>query len=245
MTIAGQKTVALTMSDLPPLIMLPGLLCNRNLWAHSLDNLSHQANMQVADLSGHESVEDLAKAVLEMAPPTFALAGLSMGGYVAFEIWRQAPERVERLALMNTSSRPDTAEQTKQRKALLSLAEIGKFKGVTPRLLPLLIHESRLDDTLLTAQVTAMAEDIGREGFVRQQKAVLARPDSRPTLPTIDCPVLVIGGADDQLTPPDLQREIASEISGSRLEILGSCGHLAPMEHPEFVTSALAEWLAA
>ena len=185
------------MSDLPPLILLPGLLCNRNLWAHQLDHLAHVAELAVADLTHHDSVQEMAEAVLADAPARFSLAGLSMGGYVALEVMRQAPQRVDRLALLNTSARPDAAEQSARRRDLIRLSEVGTFKGITSRLLPLLLHEEALDDSLLVGAVVAMAEDVGQEGFVRQQRAILARPDSRPGLGGIVCPTLIIGGDSD------------------------------------------------
>ena len=196
-----------TLSDLPPLVLLPGLLCNRNLWAHQLDHLGHVADLTVADLTRHDSVEEMAESVLAKSPDRFTLAGLSMGGYVALEIMRRAPERVARLALLNTSARPDAAEQSARREDLIRLSELGTFKGVTPRLLPLLLHEEALDNTLIVGAVMAMAEDVGQEGFARQQRAILTRPDSRPGLSSIACPTLVIGGDADQLTPPARSRD--------------------------------------
>ena len=238
------------MSDLPPLVLLPGLLCNRNLWAHQLDHLGHVADLTVADLTRHDSVEEMAESVLAKSPDRFTLAGLSMGGYVALEIMRRAPERVARLApqgappeILNTSARPDAAEQSARREDLIRLSELGTFKGVTPRLLPLLLHEEALDNTLIVGAVMAMAEDVGQEGFARQQRAILTRPDSRPGLSSIACPTLVIGGDADQLTPPEVLREIADAIPGAALTILESCGHLSSMEQPDLVTEAMAGWL--
>src|ERR1700733_15009711 len=133
-----------------PLVLLPGLLCDEALWRNQLNALKTLADCRTADLTRQDSMQALAQSVLAMAPPRFALAGLSMGGYVAFEIMRQAPERVLKLCLLDTSARPDTAEQIEKRQAFVSMSRAGQFKGVTPRLLPLLVHSSHLKDEKLT-----------------------------------------------------------------------------------------------
>ncbi|MER2520975.1 MAG: alpha/beta fold hydrolase [Bdellovibrionales bacterium] len=228
-----------------PLILISGLLCDEALWAHQVKSLKNIADCHVADTTRHDRIELVARDVLAMAPPRFALAGLSMGGYVAFEILRQAPQRVLRLCLLDTTARPDTAEQKERRKLLLAMARTGKFRGVTPRLLPMLIYPDRLRDAPLTETVMGMAERMGPEVFQRQQMAILHRVDSRPTLGAIACPTQVIGGMQDTLTPPDLLREIANGISGARLDLIERCGHLAPLERPDEVGALMARWLTA
>ena len=128
------------MSEKTPLLFLPGLLCDHQLWGHQIDSLSDIADMTVADLTQDDSMTDMAARALEGAPPTFALAGLSMGGYVAQEILRQAPERVTRLALVDTSPYADTNEQSERRKGFIEQVKQGQFRGVTSRLLPMLIQ---------------------------------------------------------------------------------------------------------
>lgn len=228
-----------------PLLMLPGLLCDRALWAHQISGLSDIADCHVPDLTGQDSVKELAAAVLAHAPERFALAGLSMGGYVSFEILRQAPGRVTRLCLVDTSARPDNDEQRQRRTALVKLARMGKFRGMSPRLLATQVHPDHVDVPEIGGVVLAMTERVGRDAFCRQQSAILSRPDSRPDLPGIAVPTLVIVGADDQQTPPDRSQEIASLIPAARLEMLGHCGHLAPLEQPSRVTALMREWLAA
>ena len=199
--------------------------------------------MTVADLARQDSVAAMADAVLAESPARFSLARLSMGGYVALEVIRRAPQRVARLALLNTSARPDAVEQTKRREELIRESELGTFKGITPRLLPMMLHVEALDNSLLSAAVFAMAEDVGKEGFMRQQRAILGRSDSRPGLGQITCPTLVIGGDSDRLMPPDVYRELADAIPGATLLIVETCGHLSSMEYPEIVTDAMAAWL--
>lgn len=231
--------------DAVPLVLLPGLLCDEALWQHQRRDLAGRAAMQVADLTQADSIAAMAAGVLAVAPPRFALAGLSMGGYVAMEVLRQAPERVTRLALLDTTARPDTEEQGQRRRALIALAQTGRFKGVTPQLLPNLIHPDRLADEALTQIVLAMAERVGREAFFRQQTAIMGRIDSRPFLPAIRCPTLVLCGQQDALTPPEHAAEMAGLIPGATLRLVEACGHLSPLERPAVVTDALGEWLAA
>ena len=226
-----------------PLILLPGLLCDRALWQHQLDHLAEVAEMSVPDLGLDDSIDAMARRVLDAAPARFALAGLSMGGYVAHAIMRAAPARVLRLALLDTSARPDTAEQTSRRRGLIELAEKGKFKGVTPRLLPLLVHPRRLEDKPLTAAVMGMAERIGKEGFFRQQKAVMGRTDSRPYLPSYACPTMVAAGRADAITPIEINAEMVTLIPGAKLVVIEESGHLSPMEQPVATTALLRYWL--
>jgi len=230
-------------SERLPLILLPGLLCDAALWQHQVRDLADIAETTVADTSAQDSMAAIARSVLDAAPPRFALAGLSMGGYVAFEIMRQAPERVVKLALLNTSPRPDTEEQVRRRRGLIQLARMGRFKGVTPRLLPLLIHPDRMEEEDLTGIVYGMAERLGQGAFERQQTAILNRIDSRPTLAAIACPTLVIVGRQDALTPPELAQEMADGIRGAHLHIVEDCGHLSPLERPAAVTAAMLTWL--
>jgi pimeloyl-ACP methyl ester carboxylesterase len=228
-----------------PLILIPGLLCDAVLWRPITDGLAEEAAAVVADVTLDDSVAAMARRILDWAPARFALAGLSMGGYVAQELMRQAPERVTRLALLDTSARPDTPEQSRRRKGLIALARQGRFKGVTPRLLPMLVHPDRLEDAPLVDTVMGMAERVGRAAFLRQQTAILGRPDGVPDLSGIDCPTLVLCGRQDVLTPPDAHEEMAFHIPGATLVQVEACGHLSPLERPEPVLAAMRTWLAA
>jgi pimeloyl-ACP methyl ester carboxylesterase len=219
-------------------------LCDAALWAHQVKYLADTVQVTVADLTQDDTVTAMAERVLAAAPRTFALAGLSMGGYVAQEIMRQAPERVERLALLDTTARADTEDKVETRKGLIRLAELGKFKGVTPRLLPNLIHPSRLKDPAVADVVLEMAARIGQAAFGRQQNAIMTRKDGRADLEAIRVPTLVVCGREDALTPVDLHQEMAVAITGSRLVVIEDCGHLAPLERPYAVTALMRYWLA-
>lgn len=226
-----------------PLLMLPGLLCDRALWAHQISGLSDVADCQVPDLTGQDSVEGLAAAVLAAAPPRFALAGLSMGGYVCFEILRQAAHRVTGLCLVDTSARADTDGQRRHRQAMLKLAQMGKFRGMSPRLLSTQVHPDHAAAPEIGGVVLAMTARMGRDAFCQQQAAILSRPDSRLDLPRIAVPTLVIVGADDRQTPPDRSAEIADLIPAAALHVLLRCGHLSPLEQPDAVTALMRDWL--
>jgi pimeloyl-ACP methyl ester carboxylesterase len=228
----------------PTLMLLPGMLCDADLWQAQIDRFGDRFNVQVADLTRDDTLRGMAGRVLASAPARFALAGLSMGGYVAQEILREAPARVTRVALLDTSARADSPEQAERRHALIALAKTGKFKGVTPRLLPLLIHPMRLQDRALTGVVMAMAERVGQAAFLRQQNAILGRPDGRTDLARVACPTLVVCGRQDALTPPALSQEIAHGIAGAHLVLVEECGHLACLEQPDAVNDAFEAWLA-
>lgn len=226
-----------------PLILVPGLLCDDALWAPQLKWLSDIADISVGATQIDDGFPAMAERILEAAPPRFALAGLSMGGYVCMEIMRQAPERIERLALFDTSGRADTTDQTKRRKALIELATIGKFKGVTPRLLPLLIHKDRQNDEDLTSTVIEMAGRVGQAGFLRQQTAIMHRPDRRAEMAMYDLPTMVVCGRQDALTPLDLHEEMAELIPHARLCLIEECGHLSTLEQSHAATALMRDWL--
>lgn len=227
------------------LVLVPGLLCTQELFAPQIAALASQADIRVADHTRHTSMAEIAAGILATAPARFALAGLSMGGYIAQEMMRQAPSRITRLALLDTNSRADRPEQTEQRRALMSLAEKeGSTAGVTEQLLPYLIHKDRLSDAPLVAIIRRMSLDTGVAAFKRQQAAIMARPEYRPFLKDIRCPTLVIVGAEDALTPVKVHEEIAAGIAGAQLEVIPSCGHLTTLEKPEAVIRMMKDWLS-
>ena len=232
------------MSERIPLVLLPGLLNNAELWRHQLDSLGDIAEMMVPDLTRGDQLGPMAQRILAAAPESFALAGLSMGGYLSLEIMRQAPDRVRCLALLDTSPLADTDEQTARRRGFIDLARKGDFKGVTARLFPMLVHPGRAGDTDLLATLQAMAETVGREGFIRQQQAIMTRPDSRRDLGLIHCPTLVLCGRQDALTPPQVHADMAAAIPDAALVVVEDSGHLAPLEQPQAVSAVFRYWLA-
>ncbi|WP_343562954.1 alpha/beta fold hydrolase [Kiloniella sp. b19] len=226
------------------IVFLPGLLCNERLWSHQIEALGDIAVCEVADFTTQENLTDMAHSVLNSVRGRFSLAGLSMGGYVALEVMRLAPERINRLALIDTKARADSETQKRRRRGLLTLANSGKFKGVTPHLMPLLIHESRLNDESITSVIYEMAEEVGREAFLRQQTAILNRESHLDILGNFSCPVTIVTGRQDEITPVDCAEEMHAGIANSSLHLLEHCGHLAPLERPEEVNRLLLEWLS-
>lgn len=226
-----------------PVLLVPGLTCTARLYSEQIPALWQFGPVTVADHRRDDSMESIARRILATAPPRFALAGLSMGGYIAFEIVRQAPERVAKLALLDTGARPDTPEQTERRRGLMRLASEGRYGEIPDLAFPIYVHPHRHADAGLKRVVRQMAEATGVEAYLRQQQAILSRPDSRPTLAAISCPTLVLVGDSDEATPPELAREIAAGIRGSRLVVIPDSGHLTTLEQPAAVTHALVEWL--
>lgn len=205
--------------------------------------LGESRDIQVADSAAADTIGGLAAVALRDAPPRFALAGLSMGGYVAFEMLRREPSRVERLCLVDTTARPDMPEQSQRRRSLMGIAAAKGMHEVVPLLLPGLLSPENVNDPCLVDLIGQMADQVGVEGFVRQQRAILGRPDSRPGLGQIGVPTTVVVGADDQLTPPDRAQEMVDAIRGALLVVIPGAGHLAPIENPTAVTAAMREWL--
>ncbi|MBX9591894.1 MAG: alpha/beta hydrolase [Hyphomonadaceae bacterium] len=225
------------------LVLVPGLLCTAALWAPQVAALSDIADISIADHTLNDSMEAIARSILEVAPERFALAGLSMGGYIAYQIIWQARERVTKLALLDTGSHADTPERSAGRRALIATAEREGVRRAQQLLMPSLIHTARLADQPLVETIEQMADDTGLEAFKRQQAALMTRPDNRPLLPYIACPTLVLVGREDALTPVELSREIVSLMFGARLEIIPDCGHLSTLEQPDAVNRALRAWL--
>lgn len=224
-------------------VFVPGLLCTGELYAPQIGALEATFACSVAEHRLQDAMDAIAEHILSTAPGTFDLVGLSMGGYIAFEMAARAPERIGRLVLMDTSARPDRPEQTALRHELIALAEREGLGPVMDKLLPLFVAESRLDDPELVSVVRRMADDTGLDAFRRQQTAIMNRKDARPDLAQIACPTLVMVGEQDRLTPPDLAREIAEGIAGAKLRAIPRAGHLPTLEEPEAVNALLIELL--
>ncbi|MBO6891986.1 MAG: alpha/beta fold hydrolase [Roseibium sp.] len=228
------------MSD--PIVFVPGLLCTEALFAPQIVAYADRPIM-VANHRDHDSIGDIAASILEQAPERFSLIGLSMGGYISMEIMRLAPERVGKLALLDTNARPDTEDQTKRRKFLIDLTRKKGFTKIPHLLFPGFVHENREEDEHLKSAVVEMAHETGPDAFIRQKTAIINRIDSRPSLANIACPTLVLVGDGDQLTPPSVSREIHEHIPGSDLSIIENCGHLSTLEAPDVVTGVIRDFL--
>jgi pimeloyl-ACP methyl ester carboxylesterase len=223
------------------LLLLPGLICDERLWRDVMDGLD--ARSTVADLTQDDSMAAMAQRALASAPPRFALAGLSMGGYVAFEIMRQAPERVTHLALFDTSARDDDPARKETRRKGIDMVSQGKFIGVSRGLLGKLIAPQHMG-TAVAAEVQAMSERVGQDAYIRQQVAIMNRVDSRSLLGAIAVPTLVGVGEDDTMTPPELAAEMAAGIRDAELVRFADAAHLPTMENPQAVVAAMQQWLS-
>ena len=233
------------MSEPLPMVLVPGLLCTARLYAEQVPVLWRFGPVMIADHRRDDTAAAIAARILAAAQPRFALAGLSMGGYLALEVMRQAPDRVARLALLDTNARGDTPEISERRRRQIELAQIGRLGEIVDQQLPLFVHRDRRGDTSLIEIVRVMAEETGVEAFVRQQRALIGRADLRSHLAAIRCPTLVLVGDGDELTPPTLAKEIAGSITGARLVVVPASGHLSTLEQPVAVNTALVEWMAA
>ena len=224
-------------------MLVPGLLASARLYAMQIPALWRFGPVVLADHTRDDSIAGIARRILDAAPPRFALAGLSMGGYIAFEMLRQAPARVAKLALLDTSARPDAPEQSAARERQIELAAAGGLGEVADAQFARTVHPARRADTALRDLNRLMAEDVGVAAFRRQQLATMHRPDSRPLLGQIRAPTRVLVGEQDELTPPAHAAEIAAAIPGARLVTVPQCGHLSTLEQPAHVTQALGAWL--
>jgi pimeloyl-ACP methyl ester carboxylesterase len=231
------------MDNSMPILLIPGLAGSPRIYAPVASAMWRLGPVTVANHIRDDTIGAIARRILAEAPPRFALAGHSVGGYIAFEIMRQAPDRVAKLALVNTQARPDTPEATARRRALIARAKGGQYRAVLDELFPGFVHPSRREDGALRKLVHDMGDDIGAEAFVRQQTAIMSRPDSRPALAWIKCPTLVLTGDEDNTIPNTLSKEMADGIPGAKLVILPDCGHLPQVEQPQATADALVEWL--
>lgn len=228
-----------------PILLIPGLNCTAEIYRGQLPALWQFGPVTVASHTDGANTAEIARSILADAPPKFALAGFSMGGYIAFELLRQAPDRVLALALLDTSARPDSPEATEKRRAAMALAEQGKFSLAVQQAFPNAVHPDHLDNADLKALHVRMAKANGPDVYIRQQQAIITRPDSRPDLAGIKVPTLVLVGEADAITPPDAAKEMAAGIDGAKLVTVPKAGHMALAEQPEIVTAAMVEWLSA
>ena len=226
------------------LVLVPGLLCTAQLFENQILALQKICDIEVANTFGSNSILEMARKILENETSEFVICGLSMGGYVAQMVAHLAPEKVIGMGLLSTSGRADSEEKKKQRQMLIELSKLGKFKGVTPRLLPKLLSAKAIKDKILVQKVIEMAIAVGQTNFTLQQQAIIERPDFRPYAESAKMPVEVLVGEKDQLTPPYLAKELNNLFMNSHLTILPDVGHLSSMEAPDKVTEVLINLFA-
>ena len=227
----------------PTICLLPGLLCDATVWEPQAAALAGEGEVHVADLWGPSSFAVMAEKVLDETSGPLAVVGHSMGARVAFEMWRIAPERIARLALLSTGFHPPGPQEEPKRMALVKLAYEQGMAAVADRWLPPMVHPDRIHDEALMAPLRAMVCRATPQIFEAQQRAGLTRPDAGPYLDRIACPTLVLVGGEDGWSPPAQHEEIARRIEGSHLVIVEHSGHMVTVEQPQAVNRALVDWI--
>ncbi len=231
------------------LILVPGLLCDDAVWTHQVGALGDLADIRIAEHGEHDSLGAMAESIIEKAPPSFALAGHSMGGRVALEVLRRAPERIERLALMDTGYQPLAegeagARETAGRMSMVAKAREHGMRAMGIAWIQGMVHSRRLSDSRLVGTILDMIERRSPEHYAAQTRALLSRPDATPLLAGIACPTLVLCGLEDSWSPIERHRRLASLIPHSSLAVIPDCGHMSTLEQPEAVSAALRGWLS-
>lgn len=225
-----------------PLVLVPGLVCDAEVWHHQARHLDDVADIGIPAADTGDTMAGMARHALAWAPPRFALAGFSMGGYVALEMLRQAPERVTRLALLDTSARADTPEKAAGRRTAIDAIARGRYRDVVEGMMPVLLHPDRQDGPLADL-VRAMTTRIGPEVFARRHRAMLSRADARGLLGDTDLPVRVICGRHDAMSSLAEHEEMARLAARGRWSLIEDCGHMSIIEQPHAVSALLRDWL--
>jgi pimeloyl-ACP methyl ester carboxylesterase len=233
------------MPDNVPVLLVPGLACSPRIYAGQIPHVWRPGPVILANHTRDDTMAAIARRVLAEAPARFAVAGHSMGGYIALELFRQAPERIARMALLNTSARPDAPEMSEKRRGWIAQCKAGGYHDVLAGLFGSFVHPARANDAALRQIVMDMGDDVGAEAFARQNLASIDRADSRPMLSSIKCPVLVLTSDTDNMVKKEFSHELADGIPGAKLVVIPDCGHLSQLEKPNEVTAALLAWLKA
>lgn len=228
-----------------PVVFAPGMMCDAFLFEKQASVMRSVRQVVFADFSRDDTISALARRLLDDAPSRFCLVGLSMGGIVAFEAWRQAPDRIASMALLNTTAFADSPARRETRLSQIDRVGKGQLKSVVmEELKPNYLAEPHKQDQALLNDIYGMAERLGPEVFVQQSRALMGRDDSTQTLAAIDCPTLVVAGQEDEVCPPELHEIMHAGISGSSYKVLENCGHLSTMESPDAVLRLLTEHIS-
>ncbi|RBP81211.1 alpha/beta hydrolase [Marinomonas rhizomae] len=227
----------------PKLVCLAGLLCDQRMWHNVAAQLEHDVGIEIISFAGFDDLTDMARSVLSNIEGDFSLAGHSMGGRVALEIYRLAPQRVTRLALLNTGAHPKSDKEIPGRMRLIEAVKMsGASILVTQWLIPMMSPKG-LSNADLMADLTEMVKSYSVEDFEKQIHALINRPDAEALLSQISVPTLLLSGSQDSWSPVVQHQAIQQQISGSELVVIDDVGHMAPAEDPEKVAAALHSWL--
>ena len=226
------------------LVLIPGLACNAVMWRAQMAVLPAHFRTRITDVHTRcDTIQDMARALLDDTPGELILCGASMGSIVAMEAVRQAPQRVKGMALLGTNARPETDDMRKLREMAIGLFESGRAAEVLRANVPLAFHASQARDAQLVQTYLDFISDAGAGQLIRQNRALMSRPDARTHLASVACPVLILCGDSDQLTPPDYAREVAALIPAAQLVMVPACGHMLTLEQPDRVNASLLQWL--
>ena len=228
-----------------PLVLVPGVVSDARVFAPQIEAFSAVRPVCVAHVAGADDVGGMAEAVLAGAPPRFSIAGHGLGGSVAFEVWKRAPERVARLAAIAADCLPDTPSVSAAREALIVAARAGRLREAVRQARPTEALAPGATRTALAHMSEDMGVAFGADAFVRQLRALQRRPDHQRTLRAMRCPVLILGGRHDTLNPPRRQDFMATLCHGAQYAILEEAGHLPMLEDPEGTIAAMTAWLDA
>ena len=234
----------MAVSARPAVVLVSGQLLTAACWAPQIAALSPDYDIRIADHGRDDSIGAMAARLLAEMPERFHLIAHAMGGFVAFEVLRRAPQRVRSLALLSTLAPADQPAQTERRQGYIRLVEEGRFDAVVEERVPILLHPARREDEGLLSVVRRMARDTGAERFLGQQRAIMGRADSRASLSAIPCPTLLIWGRQDGIATEAHQTEMLAAIPDCRLMVIEDCGHRVTLEKPATVNAVLADWLA-
>ena len=225
------------------LVFLPGLLSDDQVWRHQINALKQSYSVQVIPLTEFSSPQKMVEHVLKVAPKEFVLFGHSLGGWVALEVAKSAPERIKGLGLLNTTARPESQENKVWHELLIKKANEESFESVISNLLPIYLTPIDLGDPKLHDELLNMFLRMGKETFIRQQTAIINRPGNLNDLAHIKCPTLIIHASNDVLVSSEMQEEMLNKIPNSNIEIIRECGHFSMLEKPEDVTKMTKQWL--
>lgn len=226
-----------------PLVLIPGTLCASALWEHQYRGFSADREIIIPDITQDVSVKEMAERILNNVSGSFSLAGLSLGGIVAMEIMKEAPERVNKLALLDTNPYPPTKEQVELWNNQQKQLQAGGFEQmVSEQFLPSAVFQEHAGESVKEV-IRQMSKDVGEEGFFKQLEANKTRPGAVDVLSAVKCPALVLAGRQDALCGPSMQEDLAKKIPNAKLVLIDQCGHLSPLDQPEAVTAVLSYWL--